>query len=77
MEDDDDQSTCIEPVISYSSSLTNRGVKEMSNSIYNSLKNPNKIMPSNFTRTRSLYNTIMLPFIISTVLPLLILLIII
>ena len=65
MEDDDDQSTCIEPVISYSSSLTNRGVKEMSHSIYNSLKNPNKIMSSNNTRTRSLYNTIMLPFIIS------------
>ena len=65
MEDDDDQSTCIEPVISYSSSLTNRGVKEMSHSIYNSLKKPNKIMSSNNTRTRSLYNTIMLPFIIS------------
>ena len=65
MEDDDDQSTCIEPVISYSSSLTNRGVKEMSNSNYNSLKNTNKIILSHSTRTRSLYNTIMLPFIIS------------
>ena len=29
MEDDDDQSTCIEPVISYYSPLTNRGVKEI------------------------------------------------
>ena len=31
MEDDDDQSTCIEPIISYCSPQTNRGVKEMSN----------------------------------------------
>ena len=65
MEDDDDQSTYFEPVISYSSNLTTRGVKEISNTKYNSLKNNNKINSSNTSKASSYYNTIMLPFIIS------------
>ena len=65
MEDDEDQSTCIEPVISYCSSFTTRGVIEISKTKYNSLKNSNKINSPLISRSSSLYNTVMLPFIIS------------
>jgi hypothetical protein len=62
MEDDDDQSTCFEPIISYCSPLTIRGVKEISNTKYNSFR-------SNYNdfsnHPASVNNTIMLPFIAS------------
>ena len=65
MEEDDDQSTCIEPVISYYSPLTNRGVKEISNTKYNSFRSTNNQISSNPSGSSSVNNTIMLPFISS------------
>ena len=65
MEDDDDQSTCIEPVISYCSPSTNRGVKEISNKKINLIKNTNNDFSYYNTYRTSLNNTIMLPFISS------------
>ena len=65
MEDDDDQSTCIEPVISYYSPLTNRGVKEISNTKCNSARTNYNQFSSYPLPTSSVNNTIMLPFISS------------
>ena len=65
MEDDDDQSTCIEPVISYFSPSTNRGVKEISNTKFNLIKNNSSVFSSHNLANSSVYNTIMLPFISS------------
>ena len=63
MEDDDDQSTCIEPIISYCSPQTNRGVKEMSNAKWKTSRS--NFNPFNLTKSpySSVNNTIMLPFI--------------
>ena len=65
MEDDDDQSTCIEPVISYYSPLTNRGVKEISNTKCNSFRTNYNQFSSHPLSSSSVNNTIMLPFISS------------
>ena len=65
MEDDDDQSTCIEPVISYYSPLTIRGVKEISNTKCNSVRTTYNQFSSYPLASSSVNNTIMLPFISS------------
>ena len=66
MDDDDDQSTCVEPIISYYSPLTNRGVKEISNTKFNnSYRSPNNEFSFKSTMGSSVYNTIMLPVISS------------
>ena len=65
MEDDDDQSTCIEPAISYYSPLTNRGVKEISNTKCNSVRTTYNQFSSYPLASSSVNNTIMLPFISS------------
>ena len=62
MEDDDDQSTCVEPVISYCSPSTTRGVKEISYNKINSYRSNHNDFSSHHT---SVNNTIMLPFISS------------
>ena len=62
MEDDDDQSTCVEPVISYCSPSATRGVKEKSNNKFNSFRSNYNDFSSHHT---SVNNTIMLPFISS------------
>ena len=62
MEYDDDQSTCVEPIISYCSPSTTRGVKEISNNKINSYKYDYNDFSSHHT---SVNNTIMLPFISS------------
>ena len=62
MEDDDDQSTCVEPIISYCSPLTIRGVKEMS---YNKFKSYRGSYNDFSSHQASVNNTIMLPFISS------------
>ena len=62
MDEDDDQSTCIEPVIFYSSPMVNYGVKEISKNKCNSYRGSYSILSSHAS---SVYNTIMLPFISS------------
>ena len=62
MEDDDDQSTCVEPVISYCSPSITRGVKEISNNMFNSFRSNYNDFSSHHA---SVNNTIMLPFISS------------
>ena len=62
MDEDDDQSTCIEPAICYSSPMVNSGVKEISKNAYNTYRGNYSVLSSH---TSSVYNTIMLPFISS------------
>ena len=62
MDEDDDQSTCIEPAICYSSPMVNSGVKEISKNTYNTYRGNYSVLSSH---TSSVYNTIMLPFISS------------
>ena len=62
MDEDDDQSTCIEPAICYSSPMVNSGVKEISKNKYNTYRGNYSVLSSH---TSSVYNTIMLPFISS------------
>ena len=62
MEDDDSQSTCVEPVISYCSPLNIRGVKEISNTKFNSYRSNYNAFSDH---PASVNNTIMLPFIAS------------
>ena len=62
MEDDDSQSTCVEPVISYCSPLNIRGVKEISNTKFNSYRSNYNAFSNH---PASVNNTIMLPFIAS------------
>ena len=62
MDEDDDQSTCIEPAIFYSSPMVNSGVKEISKNKYNTYRCNYSVLSSH---NSSVYNTIMLPFISS------------
>ena len=62
MDADDDQSTCIEPAIFYSSPMVNSGVKEISKNKYNTYRCNYSVLSSH---NSSVYNTIMLPFISS------------
>ena len=63
MEDDDDQSTCIEPIISYYSPQTNRGVKEISNTKCKTTRTTSNPFNINISSVSSVNNTIMLPFV--------------